>query len=367
MKKIAFLAFIVIALSSCTSEDDGSTGNEETNFDRKAMMVNLADNIIIPALEDLEVKLIQLNADRLEFTNNPNQANLEVMRSSCLEAYKTWQYVEMFNIGKAEEILYAFQMNIYPTNVTDIENNISNGSYDLTSANNNDAVGFPAVEYMMYGLATTDAGIVAKYSTDANAASNIKYLEDLTNQMKGLTSVVLNDWKTSYRSTFVESTGNSATSAINMLVNDFIFYYEKGLRANKIGIPAGVFSNAPLPDRVEGLYSKTNSKLLALESLQAVNDFFVGKAYGSGSNGLGYADYVDASTNVALSTMITDQLNTAGTRMGNLNNNLSQQVDNDNAQMTMTYDDLQRAVILMKVDMLQVLNIAVDYVDADGD
>lgn len=367
MKKIAFLALMVITLSSCTSDSEGGTPDEPTNFDRKAMMVNLADNIIIPAFEDLEIKLVKLNQDRLAFTADPNEAKLEIMRTSWLEAYKTWQYVEMFNIGKAEEILYPFQMNIYPTNVSDIENNISSGSYDLTSVNNNDAVGFPAVEYMIYGIADTDAGIITEYSTDANSAKNINYLQDLTTQMESLTTTVLNDWKTSYRATFVESTGNSATSSINMLVNDFIFYYEKGLRANKIGIPAGVFSNTPLPNRVEGLYSETHSKMLALESLKAVNDFFIGKAYGNSTTGLSYADYVNASTEVALSSMITDQFEIARSRMAALNNDLSQQIIDDNSKMLMTYDELQKAVVLMKVDMLQILNISVDYVDADGD
>jgi hypothetical protein len=35
--------------------------------------------------------------------------------------------------------------------------------------------------------------------------------------------------------------------------------------------------------------------------------------------------------------------------------------------MTDTYDELQRVTVLLKVDMLQTLNISVDYVDADGD
>ena len=35
--------------------------------------------------------------------------------------------------------------------------------------------------------------------------------------------------------------------------------------------------------------------------------------------------------------------------------------------MLETYDELQKAVVLLKVDMLQVLNIKVDFVDADGD
>jgi hypothetical protein len=35
--------------------------------------------------------------------------------------------------------------------------------------------------------------------------------------------------------------------------------------------------------------------------------------------------------------------------------------------MLSAYDALQRNVVFMKVDMLQALNINVDYVDADGD
>ena len=35
--------------------------------------------------------------------------------------------------------------------------------------------------------------------------------------------------------------------------------------------------------------------------------------------------------------------------------------------MLLTYDAIQSAVILFKVDMLQKLNVSVDYADADGD
>ena len=40
------------------------------------------------------------------FTTSPNQNTLDEFRSSWLEAYKIWQRVEMFNIGKAEELQY---------------------------------------------------------------------------------------------------------------------------------------------------------------------------------------------------------------------------------------------------------------------
>ncbi|MDA8948615.1 peptidase M75 superfamily protein, partial [Flavobacteriaceae bacterium] len=39
----------------------------------------------------------------------------------------------------------------------------------------------------------------------------------------------------------------------------------------------------------------------------------------------------------------------------------------DNLPMLYAYDVIQANVVLLKVDMLQKLNINVDYADADGD
>lgn len=370
LKHLGLVLFAAITIWSCTdSEDDIITPVD--SFDRKALLENAADNIIIPAFQDLSSDLNELKTSKDLFIATPNQANLDNLREDWLDAYKTWQYVEMFNIGKAEEVLYNFQMNVYPTNVSDIQDNIANGNYDLSTANNNDAVGFPAVDYLLYGAKTTDSDIVNFYSTDAAAAANQQYLSDVIDQMNSLTTTILNDWTSSYRDTFVNSTGNTVSSSVNMMVNDFIFYYEKGLRANKVGIPAGVFSNTPLADKVEGFYSKEFSKELALESLTAVGQFFNGIPYNGSGYGPSYGSYLtflrDNNGTSDLTSMINSQLGTIRSTMSTLDNNFYNQVNIDNTKMTATYDELQRVTVLLKVDMLQTLNISVDYVDADGD
>jgi hypothetical protein len=50
-----------------------------------------------------------------------------------------------------------------------------------------------------------------------------------------------------------------------------------------------------------------------------------------------------------------------------LDDDLSNQVSSDNVKMTEAYDVLQLAVVSLKVDMIQAMNINIDYVDADGD
>lgn len=368
-KSVLFLLALSFVIA-CTSDDSDSNNNQNDGFDRSSMLVNWADNIIIPVYQDLNSKLQTLVTEKDVFIADPNTTSLQSMRLAWEEAYKVWQYAEMFNIGKAESINYNFQMNVYPTNVNDIQNNIQSQNYDLTNVNNNDAVGFPALDYMLFGLGDTDAEIIDVY-TDAQGQNHLNYLSDVTNQMKALTQTVLDDWNNNYRDIFVANTENSATGSINLMVNDFIYYYEKGYRANKFGIPAGNFSATPLPDRVEALYSGDVSKTLALEGLDAIQDFFNGRAYMAGTDGKSLDDYLNFLNTINngedLTVLINNQFDEARIKINTLNDNFALQIETNNVAMTETYDVIQLAVVLLKVDMLQALDISVDFVDADGD
>ncbi|MCG1037036.1 imelysin family protein [Polaribacter sargassicola] len=359
-----FVATIFVSCSSSTSEEEEEIVVD--NFDRGAMLTNIADNIIIPAYTDFSTKMTALKSAGETFTETPNQTNLENLRSSWLVAYKTWQYLEVFNFGKAEEIQYSFYMNVYPLTVLDVETNISNGSYDLTSVNNQDAQGFPAIDYLLYGVADSDVTIIEKYTTDENSEGYKNYLTDVLNQMTTLTEQVFIDWS-SYRNEFVSSTSNTATSAVNILVNDYVYYYEKGLRANKFGIPAGVFSSTALPEKVEAYYSRIYSKELALEALVAVEALFKGNHYNSSTAGVGFDDYLIDIEREDISTSIINQIEVARTQINTLNSDFYEQINTNDIAILKAYDELQKVVVLLKVDMLQAFNISVDYVDADGD
>ena len=363
-----FVGFIVACSSSGGGDGDGDGGGTVVdNFDRGAMLTHIADNIIIPAYQDFSSQMTLLEGAAQAFNNSPNTFTLEALRTAWYNTYVKWQNVELFNIGKAEELQYAFYMNIYPVNVTDVENNIANGGYDLNSVNNQDAVGFPALDYLLHGVATNDNDIIAKFSTDANAQGYRTYLMDVVNQMDGLTEQVLNDWSSSYRNTFVSNDGNTTTSSVNMMVNVFVEYYERKLRANKFGIPAGVFSGGPLPDRVEALYRGNVSKDLALQSLQTVEDFFNGKNFSNSSTGESFRTYLAYLQRNDITTSIIDQFAAARVQIISLMDNFNQQVISDNSQMLMAYDELQKAVVYLKNDMPSAFNVTIIFIDNDGD
>ena len=349
-----------------TNTSDTSSDSESASFDRKAMLENWVNNIIIPLNEDFKTKLYSLKEETSNFRTSPNSENLKLVKEKWLIAYKSWQHIEMFDYGKAEEIYYQSKMNVYPTDSERVERNISSETYNLDNANNNDAQGFPAIDYMLYGIADTEEKIIEKFSQSDN--KYISYLTNVIDKMYSVTSEVSNYW-TNNKDSFISSTENTATSSINKVTNDFIFYYEKGFRANKIGIPAGVFSGTTLPDRVEGYYSKIYSKELALEALAAVENFFSGKKFNSDIKGEGLETYLNflKSDGTDLSKSISDQFVIAKEKISGLNEDFTTQISSDNNKMLVTYDEIQKGVVFLKTDMLQTLSISVDYVDADGD
>lgn len=351
--------------SSEGTEDDQS-GNDNS-FDRVKMMTFITEEIIIPSYNNLNTSLTELKESYELFKINITEHNLEELRNKWLNSYKLWQHVEMYNIGKSMEDYLIFRSNIYPVDSVRVNQNIDNGEYDLENPNNYAAQGFPTMDYLLYGIDNDPVKVIDHYKEN-NKVMN--YLGALIEDLVANVKTVNDDWN-QVKNEFVNSVDNTASSNLNMMVNDFIYYYEKGFRANKFGIPAGVFSGGALPDRVEGFYSKNFSKVFALEAMTSIKKFFNGESYKDDDlEGLGlksYLDFVEKGKEELLSDKINAQLIDAEKSINELDNNLSGQIESDLIKVLKTYDEIQTAVILLKVDMLQALNIAVDYADADGD
>ena len=344
-----------------------SNDDSQSSFDRSKMLEFTVDKIIIPAFDDLEAKLNDLKSSYNKFNSDMTDNNLDDLRNKWLLSYKAWQHVEMYDIGKAMKDYYAFKSNVYPVDTVRVKVNIEKGEYDLNNPNNYDSQGFPTMDYLLYGLDKDTSKVINHFKNDQKISN---YLGKIIDEIISTTASVNSDWK-STKEEFVKSIENSASSNLNMLINDFIYYYEKRFRAMKFGIPGGVFSSSALPGTVEGYYSKIYSKELSLEAFSSIKNFFNGISHEnkdiSGTGLKSYLDFLDPNKTQLLSDEINNQFNIAENSINELNNNFSEQTSTGLLKLLTTYDNIQKAVVLLKVDMLQILNINVDYVDADGD
>ena len=358
-----------------TTDDDGGAMDDDVTsvtFDRSAMLANWADNIIIPAYNEFLVAYADFQSAYDTFRTGRTEENLVVLRTEWLDAYKSWQRVSMFEIGPAEEDGLRLNINTYPTDIELLEAFVINDNYDFSLPSNRDVKGFPALDYLINGLAETDTEIVVLYTTDITGDAYLEYFRDVISDIEARVVSVLDDWNAGYRDTFVNNDGSSATASVDRFVNDFIFYYEKFLRAGKMGIPLGVFTGTVAPQTLESFYRDGVGNELFLEGLDAVQDFFNGKHFNSSDTGESLASYLRTLNTVkdgaALDEVINGQFNLARDMVASLDAfRLEIEESTPPTDMLLAYDEVQKAVPLLKVDMVSAMSIAIDFVDADGD
>ena len=386
MKKLKFVLvlFTGLLISACSNDgaddptpsepDGGNNGGDGgvVAFDRAAMLANWADNIVIPAYDSFLGEFADLKSSFESFRNTPDETTLATLRDTWLEAYLGWQRVSMFEIGPAEQEGLRLNINTYPSDAVLIETHASSGSYDFTLPSSRDTKGFPALDYLLHGIGQTDQEVLSAYTDAGTGPAYIQYFEDVLKDIEARVTAVSDAWKSGYRNTFVANDGASATASTDRFVNDYIFYYEKFLRAGKMGIPLGVFTGSPEPQTLEAFYSPGTGNLLFLEGLDAVQDFFNGVHFGSSQQGESLASYLrelnTVKNGVALDDLINEQFNTARnmvTSLGSFKNEIEE--NTPPTDMLMAYDEVQRVVPLLKVDMVSAMSIAIDFVDADGD
>jgi predicted lipoprotein len=374
-KKQILLLILTATLWACGG--NGETTDPPTPVDegkdRKTILTNLADNIIIPAYGNFKAKLDLMVSKSEAFTAKPDITTLVEFRTAWVEAYTEWQKVELFDFGPAERQTLRNFFNIYPASEKGINANIADPASNLDVPASYAQQGFPALDYLLNGLGSTDAAILSFYTTAPDAAKRIAYVSRLTNRMKALLDKVTTEW-TTYRETFITKTGLDIGSSTSLMVNAFVLHYERFIRSGKFGIPSGAMLNGVVsPEKVEAFYKKDISRTLAQTAHQAVVDFFNGKSIKTGAEGPSFKTYLvalgakDSATGQLLTDIINNQFTASKAKMEVLKPNLYEEVKTNNQAMIAVYTEMQKAVRMLKVDMTSAMSITITYTDNDGD
>lgn len=358
---------ILFTALGCNEEETGSLA---PGFDREGLLINLADEVIIPSYDSLNQTVASLDLAVEDFVANPSSGTLTQARDAFITAYHAWQRCAFYEFGPAFDVLLLSSVNSFPADHQSIENNISSGSYDFNSIEGQDEKGFPAIDYLLYGTASSDTGIVDMFTTDVNAQNRKNYLRAIKDDIKTRVQQVNTQWSIAggnYRQQFVEQDGTDAGSSIGLMVNEVNKFFERETRDKKIGIPLGKRSQGiPIPANVEAGYSDI-SLSLAAENLHAIYQFYLG---GKG-DGSGFHDYLLALQaqyhGALLADVISDQFKVAIKEVGEIPSPYDETVEHDPASAEEAYQELQKLLILLKADMPSALGVLITYQDNDGD
>ena len=366
------LASLLLTATACNTPSDNLV---KCDFDQGAMLTNYADEIIIPRFGDFEVGILLLEGSYNAFVANPTPGLLVEMQISFGAAYRSYQRCSPFGFGPAliNGESFRARFNTFPTNTAGVNAAISNGT--SVSASGASTVGFPAVEYLIFGEhSTTDAQLLALFTTDANAANRLVYLGELIAELKATTVQINNGWE-NYRSSFIANTGNSAGSSLSVLVNEFNFDYET-LKNFKFKIPLGKFNGGiVLPQTVEAYYAG-GSVQLAKEQATAMKNLFLGIGENS-SDGLGLYEYVLCAKPLtsdeqnqgilALADEISERFIEIENTLDLVPDPLSETLVSDKPMVDEAYNQMQMMVPLIKHEMTSALGVQISYQDNDGD
>lgn len=361
LSKYFFLILIVSIAISCKKEKDDPV----VEFDKKELLRNYGNQLIVPAYEDFQQSVFTLETSINDFVSISNSSNLSKVRTSFLQAYKKWQACSFTNFGPASTYTLKAICNTYPVDTTRINANINSGTYTLGTASNVAAIGFPALDFLLF----PDTSLVVTLTRfgGSTSANRKQYLKDVVSQIKGAINSTVTSWKSGHVSTFINADGNGQGSSLSEMVNALNLDFEKFIRDGKVGIPLGVRSlGTPLPIKTEGYFSK-KSLTLFKESISQLQQYFNGKS----SSNLGLDDYLnhlnDNNNTSRLSVRINNQFNSIMAKANAISEPISVAVTTNQPKVQELYNELQKMVVLLKVDMSSALSILITYQDNDGD
>lgn len=357
MKRLAIGAAIFVGILGSSVSCKPKDKDNQTEFDKGPILENLANNYIIPGYDALYIDLNSLDAAWSNFIGDQTQQNLTAVQDAWLNANLSFQRVKAFDFGPAMTVGLLSAYGTFPADTIQIANNITTGSYSLTTAENIDAIGFDALDFLLFRQGALDAF--------QNSLATCTYVSDLIAKMKSEINSVKNGW-TTYKTTFISGTSNASTSPFALLINTFCRDFELSKTA-KIGIPIGMQSlGIQQPVYLEARRSGKGLELL-VASMEASRRIFSGFNYSGTSNGTGFDDYLTAIERSTLSTTIQSRLDFAIATPPTWAETIEQRMQSNNQTLIDYYNYLQGTVVFMKTDMASAFGVLITYQDNDGD
>tara|TARA_Y100000739_G_C20591448_1_gene458100 strand:- start:508 stop:1671 length:1164 start_codon:yes stop_codon:yes gene_type:complete len=350
-----------------------SEENKEEKFEIKELLINVADNIIIPQLKDLKNSSEKIESAFAEFIAAPAVDELTNLQASYKESYLIWQSCSFINFGSSSSDLLNYTLNTFPV-VEDHMIKFFNSSGDNVEWSEYfDSRGYPGFDYILFE--GTEENLEDNQEDIINRLKGIgkEYFISNTNLIKTYSTNNYNFWENNennYYQEFTTDDSKTTTSPFTKLVNAFCQDLEV-LKNEQLKAPGGQeFFSFPVPSQSEALYSGYSLDLFKAH-LSNLERIYKGENL-SGENGIGFDDYLthlgtkrgdDNLNELILSTFIKleDLVNS-------LNGSINEAAQNQEEIVDELYKNVKALVGFTKTDMTYAFGVNINYADPqDGD
>jgi len=356
------LTISILLFSSC----DKNKNNNNNSYNRKAMLENYADKLIIPAYAQFQQKVNTLKTAADNFTQQPDNTSLLNFQTAWIEAAKAFQFCNSFDFGPGESITGTFTIDnaTFPVNEVQTENYISqmgNTGFDPLNNFSRDTRGIYGIEYLIF---KNDANTTITNFSDEKRKN---YLTAIVGDLKSKTDKINTDWQ-QYKATFINADGTDAGSSASLLFNQFLIGFENN-KNFKLGLPLGlrVGQTSTEPQKVEALYSGISTELIKL-NFESTTQIYFGNSF-ENQTGLGFDDYLKSvESGEALVGETLTQMNKVKDALNNIpQGKLSDIIISDFAKADAAHTEMAKLTRYIKSDMSSLLGLSITFSSGDGD
>lgn len=379
--KIIFITFISILLTNCKDKEPETPLPENKNnfetFDRKGMLQNIGNTIILPSYLHFKKASDSLVNVALLFKADPSEDNLIHLQNAWKYAAEAWKSAELFKIGPGADLQkgYYGSIDFQPANSSAIESAISLGTIidnAYIESKGTSVKGLPALEYLLFNRTNGNTYIIDQFSAASDPEGKRKeYVYALCLNLQTKATGIYNDWNPSggnYIATFVAADGKGITSSISYLVNE-LTYLAEIIKNKKVGEPLGTMnSGIAVPTAVEAGQSESSLAFIKA-NIQSMENTFLGKGTTGDLSGLDdLLNHLKATKNNSpLSDQIKAEFQTVYSKLNAITPPLQTAVVDNPQAVQGLYDELVNLIVLIKVDMASQIGVLITIGDNDGD
>lgn len=288
------LPFLLVSLAPLVAAGCDGDGDLAPGFEDRQIVVDFADQVVVPTYQLLATRLTALDAATAELAATPDEARLSAARAAWIAARQPWEQSEGFLFGPVDALGYDPALDSWPVNRTDLDAVLASGA-PFTPAFieglQETQKGFHTVEYLLFG----DGGTRTAASLGAR---ELAYLTAISGELATIGGDLAASWTTGvsglppYRDVLVTAgeAGNTAypslTAAVQELLDGMIGICDE-VANGKIADPY----DAHDPELVESQFSY-NSLADFQDNLRSVQNTYLGAVPLAGTSGRGLTAYV---------------------------------------------------------------------------
>lgn len=389
------LALVLSIRPSCGGGGGGGGGITDT-FDRKAMLTNVANAMVVPAYQDFLAKAQALATAAEAYSdemaaNGPNTATL---RTAAQQAWRnamlSWSAAELFSFGPAgdsDSVIGGEDMRDYIycwnfTNFCAIDTAIAADTFAAPGYFTNPATpvtafGLVAIEYLLFHSGPDD-------SCNPDAAGWGSLTQDQKDDRRALYASLASDFLVVRAQGLVDAwigAGNFLNKVINagtvapyasahQAVNELfgaLFYLDLFCKDKKVSHPAGINDGSPDVNLVESPWADTSIPQL-IKNVETFEIVFLGNRPADPAQ-IGFDDFLVARGAPALAATMTADIAAARIAVQNIQGATLKDAINDipagaNATVLNAHAKLKAVTDNLKSQFVTVLNLSIPQTGA---